>query len=85
MVSSELVVDADAATVGLAAFVGDVTNYPVLSGLQPDLYRCFMAATWATARAEPWGCCIKRPTSRTRRPERYEPPPTLACVATGSL
>ena len=43
---SELVVDADAATVGLAAFVGDVTNYPVLSGLQPDLYRCFMAATW---------------------------------------
>ncbi len=33
--------------VGLAGFVGDVTNYPVLAGLQPDLYRCFMAQVWA--------------------------------------
>lgn len=42
----ELVVDADAATVALASYVGAVTNYPDLAGLQPDLYRCFMAQTW---------------------------------------
>lgn len=32
---------------GLAAYVGDATNYPLLAGLQPDLYRCFMAQVWA--------------------------------------
>jgi len=30
----------------LGEFVGDVTTYPVLAGLQPDLYRCFMWRTW---------------------------------------
>lgn len=45
----QLVIDADAATVAVAAYVGDVTNYPFLAGLQPDLYRCFMTTTWAHA------------------------------------
>lgn len=31
----------------VAEFVGDVTTYPVLVGLQPDLYRCFMWRTWS--------------------------------------
>ena len=30
----------------LGEFVGDMTTYPVLVGLQPDLYRCFMSRTW---------------------------------------
>lgn len=34
---------------GISAFVGDVTNYPHLAGLQPDLYRCFMSTTWSHA------------------------------------
>ena len=29
-----------------SGFVGDATNYPFLTGLQPDLYRCFMSTTW---------------------------------------
>ncbi|MSS46577.1 class I SAM-dependent DNA methyltransferase [Cutibacterium sp. WCA-380-WT-3A] len=32
---------------GTSSFVGDATNYPLLQGLQPDLYRCFMCQTWA--------------------------------------
>lgn len=32
-----------------AEYVGSVTNFPVLVGLQPDLYRCFMIQTWALA------------------------------------
>ncbi len=43
----DAVLDGAADVVGLAAFVGNVTNYPVLTGLQPDLYRCFMAQVWA--------------------------------------
>ncbi len=46
---SELVLGADTATVALASYVADATNYPVLAGLQPDLYRCFMATTWTHA------------------------------------
>lgn len=42
----DLVVTGDTDTTGLAAFVGDATNYPHLAGLQPDLYRCFMTSTW---------------------------------------
>lgn len=29
-----------------AEFLGHPSTYPVLSGLQPDTYRCFMARTW---------------------------------------
>ncbi|MES8469561.1 class I SAM-dependent DNA methyltransferase [Cutibacterium acnes] len=32
---------------GTGSFVGHATNYPMLQGLQPDLYRCFMCQTWA--------------------------------------
>ena len=42
----ELVVDSTADIAATAAFVGDPTIYPHLAGLQPDLYRCFMEATW---------------------------------------
>lgn len=31
----------------LAAFLGSGVEYPVLSGLQPDLYRCFMSKSWS--------------------------------------
>ncbi|GAA1830292.1 Eco57I restriction-modification methylase domain-containing protein [Agromyces salentinus] len=43
---SDLVVDGTADVAVTAAFVGDPTVYPHLAGLQPDLYRCFMEATW---------------------------------------
>ena len=43
----ELVVDGTADVACTAAFVGAPTMYPHLSGLQPDLYRCFMELTWS--------------------------------------
>ena len=47
LVSAGVIVTAGAAEmVALREFVGDVTTYPELSGLRPDLYRCFMAQTW---------------------------------------
>ncbi len=42
----DLVVDGSTDVVVTAEYVGSVTNFPVLAGLQPDLYRCFMARTW---------------------------------------
>lgn len=42
----DLVVDGTAEVATTAAFVGDPTAFPHLAGLQPDLYRCFMEATW---------------------------------------
>lgn len=33
----------------VAEYLGAVATYPVLSGLQPDLYRTFMVRTWASA------------------------------------
>lgn len=44
-----LVLDGATDVAGSGAFVGSVTNFPVLTGLQPDLYRCFMAQTWGHA------------------------------------
>ncbi|MGP5015357.1 DNA methyltransferase [Glutamicibacter ardleyensis] len=35
----------------LAAFLGASTQYKILSGLQPDLYRAFMERTWRSASA----------------------------------
>ncbi|MGV0834495.1 class I SAM-dependent DNA methyltransferase, partial [Mycolicibacterium thermoresistibile] len=35
-----------AEVLALAAFLGDARGYPLLKGLQPDLYRCFMEQTW---------------------------------------
>lgn len=42
----ELVVGATGDTLAVREFVGSAVNYPVLAGLRPDLYRCFMAQTW---------------------------------------
>jgi hypothetical protein len=33
-------------------FVGSSTTYPSLSGLRPDLYRCFMVTTWRHATSD---------------------------------
>ncbi|UFU01876.1 class I SAM-dependent DNA methyltransferase [Ruania suaedae] len=41
-----LVIDGTADVAVTAAYVGDGANYPHLVGLQPDLYRCFMAQVW---------------------------------------
>lgn len=45
--AADLVVSGDTEIAATAGFVGDVTNYPVLAGLQPDFYRCFMSQVWA--------------------------------------
>ncbi|WP_342590647.1 DNA methyltransferase [Paeniglutamicibacter terrestris] len=42
-------IDAAVPTPVLAEFLGAASQYPVLSGLQPDLYRSFMARTWMSA------------------------------------
>ncbi|MBU8827092.1 class I SAM-dependent DNA methyltransferase [Mycolicibacterium goodii] len=34
---------------GLSAHLGSVADRPILTGLQPDLYRCFMERTWRSA------------------------------------
>lgn len=33
-----------------SAFLGSTVNFPLLKGLQPDLYRCFMDKTWKHSR-----------------------------------
>lgn len=43
----DLTAAADSETVAARRFVSDPTNYPELDGLRPDLYRCFMCATWS--------------------------------------
>lgn len=42
-------IDAAVPTPVLAAFLGASSQYAVLSGLQPDLYRSFMERTWRSA------------------------------------
>ncbi|MGB3287474.1 Eco57I restriction-modification methylase domain-containing protein [Mycolicibacter algericus] len=42
----DLAIDGTAELAALAAIVGDERQYPLLKGLQPDLYRCFMGQTW---------------------------------------
>lgn len=46
----DLVVDGVTEVVALASFVGDRRAFPHLSGLQPDLYRCFMEHAWRATR-----------------------------------
>lgn len=41
--------DAAVPTAVLAEFLGAKTKYSILSGLQPDLYRVFMARTWMSS------------------------------------
>ncbi|WP_284761433.1 DNA methyltransferase [Curtobacterium sp. MEB011] len=47
----DLLVDGTVEVAVLSSFVGSPINFPVLSGLQPDLYRCFMAQTWRNGSA----------------------------------
>lgn len=42
----DLVVHETGTTGAVAAFLGDSKNYPSLSGLAPDLYRCFIELAW---------------------------------------
>lgn len=43
----QLVLEGTAETVGTREFVSNSATYPLVDGLRPDLYRCFMEATWA--------------------------------------
>ena len=43
------VINGDTEVAALGALLGDMTLYPELKGLQPDLYRCFMSRTWSNA------------------------------------
>lgn len=43
---ADLVVDGTVDVAATSAFVGSVQQFPYLAGLQPDLYRCFMAQMW---------------------------------------
>jgi hypothetical protein len=45
----DLVVDATSEVIASREYLGASTNYPYLSGLQPDLYRCFMSQVWKHA------------------------------------
>lgn len=47
----DLVVSATADVMVTAQYLGSVQAYPLLVGLQPDLYRCFMEQTWKNASA----------------------------------
>lgn len=42
----ELVLDGETSAAGMAEFLGDAATYPLITGTQPDLYRCFMEKTW---------------------------------------
>ena len=46
---ADSVLDGENEIIALREFVSDITTYPILSGLRPDLYRCFMARTWENA------------------------------------
>lgn len=43
---NRLVIDGTVDVASTAAFVGSSSQYPLLQGLQPDLYRCFMEQVW---------------------------------------
>ena len=43
--------DARAALAGLSAHLGSTVDRPLLAGLRPDLYRCFMDRTWRSRTA----------------------------------
>ncbi|WGH80640.1 class I SAM-dependent DNA methyltransferase [Auritidibacter ignavus] len=44
--AQEFVTDGSTDVVCMAEFVRNVTTYPLISGTQPDLFRCFMEQTW---------------------------------------
>jgi hypothetical protein len=45
----DLVIGATADVVVAAEYLGSGQAYPLLAGLQPDLYRCFMERTWSNS------------------------------------
>ncbi|UJH69562.1 hypothetical protein [Ornithinimicrobium sp. INDO-MA30-4] len=47
-----LVLSATGDVVSLREFVSGASTYPLLAGLRPDLYRCFMSQVWAHASAQ---------------------------------
>ena len=44
---TDLVTQVDGEVVAQREYVGSAENFPVLDGLRPDLYRCFMSQVWA--------------------------------------
>ena len=42
----DVVLDGTADVAAQAAYLGATTEFPILHGLQPDLYRCFMVQAW---------------------------------------
>ncbi|MDR1214952.1 MAG: class I SAM-dependent DNA methyltransferase, partial [Propionibacteriaceae bacterium] len=46
----DLILDGTTDVAALAALVGAPSEYPLLAGLQPDFYRCFMEQTWRHAK-----------------------------------
>ena len=45
----DLVIDGTTDVVVTVEYLGSAQAYPLLAGLQPDLYRCFMEQTWRHA------------------------------------
>lgn len=52
------VVTGDSEILALRASVGDPCNYPILAGLRPDLYRCFMSQAWAHTSSRGISCLL---------------------------
>ncbi|MFZ2528249.1 MAG: DNA methyltransferase, partial [Rhodococcus sp. (in: high G+C Gram-positive bacteria)] len=47
----DLVLQGTVDVASTSTFVGSPNEYPLLAGLQPDLYRCFMTLTWRNAKS----------------------------------
>lgn len=41
-----------------SSYVGSAMNFPILAGLQPDLYRCFMSQVWKHASSHGVSCLL---------------------------
>jgi hypothetical protein len=52
------VVSGDSEILAAREFIGDTANYPILSGLRPDLYRCFVSQTWSHMSTRGIGCLL---------------------------
>ena len=61
----ELLIDGTTDVEALSAYVGDATNYPVLAGLQPNLYRCFMSRVWTNVAERGIAALLHRETHFT--------------------
>ena len=63
--ATETLVLGAADTAGLASFVGSLSEYPELTGMQPDLYRVFMAQVWRHASHSGHSALIHPPSHLT--------------------